>query len=48
MVKQPCVYLLASRRKGTLYVGMTSNLVKRVWWEHKSDLVDGFTKRYHR
>ena len=45
MVKQPCVYLLASRRKGTLYVGVTSNLVKRVW-EHKSDLVDGFTKRY--
>lgn len=43
--KQPCVYLLASRRNGTLYAGVTSNLVKRVW-EHKSDLVEGFTKRY--
>jgi putative endonuclease len=35
-VKQPCVYLLASRRNGTLYVGVTSDLVKRVW-EHKRD-----------
>ena len=43
--KQPCVYLLASQRNGTLYAGVTSNLVKRVW-EHKSDLVEGFTKRY--
>jgi len=42
---QPCVYILASRRNGTLYVGVTSNLVKRVW-EHKNDEVDGFTKRY--
>ena len=45
MEKQPCVYLLASRRNGTLYVGVTSNLVKRVW-EHKSNCVEGFTKRY--
>jgi putative endonuclease len=44
-MKQPCVYLLASRRNGTLYVGVTSNLVKRVW-EHKQDVVEGFTKRY--
>ena len=44
-MKQPCVYLLASRRNGTLYVGVTSDLVKRVW-EHKEDLADGFTKRY--
>ena len=43
--KQPCVYMLASRRNGTLYVGVTSNLIKRVW-EHKNDLVEGFTKRY--
>ena len=42
---QPCVYLLASRRNGTLYVGVTSNLTQRVW-QHKSNLVQGFTKRY--
>ncbi len=45
MVKQPCVYILASSRNGTLYVGVTSDLQKRVW-EHKSNLVEGFTKRY--
>ena len=44
-VKQPCVYILASQRNGTLYVGVTSNLVQRIW-QHKSDLVDGFTKKY--
>jgi putative endonuclease len=43
--KQPSVYILASNRKGTLYVGVTSNLVKRVW-EHKNDMAEGFTKRY--
>ena len=42
---QPCVYLLASRRNGTLYVGVTSNLVKRIW-EHKNNLVQGFTQKY--
>ena len=42
---QPCVYLLASRRNGTLYVGVTSNLVKRVW-EHKNNVVKGFTQKY--
>jgi len=45
MNRQPCVYLLASKRNGTLYVGVTSDLVKRVW-EHKNHFVDGFTKRY--
>ena len=45
MNKEPCVYILASRRNGTLYTGVTSSLIKRVW-EHKSDLVEGFTKRY--
>ena len=43
--KQPCVYLLAGKRNGTLYVGVTSDLVKRVW-EHKNDLVEGFTAKY--
>ena len=45
MAKTLCVYLLASRRNGTLYVGVTSDLIKRVW-QHKNDLVEGFTKRH--
>lgn len=45
MDKKPAVYILSSRRNGTLYIGVTSNLVKRVW-EHKNDLAAGFTKRY--
>ena len=45
MAKQPCVYLMASRRNGTLYVGVTSDLMKRAW-EHKNGAVEGFTKRY--
>lgn len=39
------VYILCSKRNGTLYVGATSDLIKRVY-EHKHDLVDGFTKNY--
>jgi putative endonuclease len=39
------VYLLASRRNGTLYVGVTSDLAGRIW-EHKQDFVAGFTRRY--
>ena len=46
MEKTPCVYILASRRNGTLYVGVTSDLLKRCW-EHKENLIDGFTKRYN-
>ena len=45
MEKQFVVYILASRRNGTLYVGVTSDLVKRVW-EHRQGFVDGFTKEY--
>ena len=45
MEKQPCVYLLASKRNGTLYTGVTSNLLKRVW-EHKNNLVESFTSKH--
>ena len=44
-MKDPCVYMLASARNGTLYVGVTSDLIQRVW-QHRNDLVAGFTKRY--
>ncbi|UYO50024.1 GIY-YIG nuclease family protein [Rhodopseudomonas palustris] len=44
-MKQPYVYIVASRRNGTLYVGVTSDLPKRVY-EHREGLVDGFTKKY--
>ena len=43
--KQFYVYILCSKRNGTLYIGVTSDLVKRIY-EHKNDLVDGFTKKY--
>jgi len=43
--RQPAVYILASNRNGTLYIGVTSDLVQRIW-EHKHDVVPGFTRRY--
>ena len=45
VMKQPCVYIMTSGWDGTLYTGVTSDLIKRVW-EHKNDAVDGFTKKY--
>ena len=45
MERQPCVYMMASQRNGTLYIGVTSNLIKRIW-EHKTNVVEGFTKKY--
>ena len=45
MKRQPCVYVLASKPNGTLYTGVTSDLLKRVW-QHKNDAVEGFTKKY--
>jgi putative endonuclease len=45
MEKIFAVYILASRRNGTLYTGVTSNLPKRVW-EHREGVADGFTKQY--
>ena len=41
----PCVYIMASSRNGTLYIGVTSELVKRTW-QHKNEVIEGFTKKY--
>ncbi len=45
MPKQFYVYILASKRNGTLYIGVTSNLVQRTW-QHKEGQVEGFSKKY--
>ena len=45
MTKQPCVYMLSSHRNGTIYIGVTSDLIKRVY-QHREGMVEGFTKRY--
>jgi putative endonuclease len=46
MIKNYYVYILASKRNGTLYIGVTSNLAKRIY-EHKHELIGGFTKKYN-
>jgi putative endonuclease len=45
VMARACVYILASKRNGTLYVGVTSDVARRVW-EHKSGAVAGFTQKY--
>jgi len=43
--KRPAVYILANKRNGTLYIGVTSDLAKRIW-EHQNNMAEGFSKRY--
>ena len=45
MERQPAVYILASKQNGTLYIGVTSDLVERVW-QHRNDMTKGFSKKY--
>lgn len=42
---EPCVYILTNQRNGTLYVGVTSNPIQRIW-QHKEGIVEGFSKKY--
>jgi putative endonuclease len=44
--RKPAVYIMASKRNGTLYTGVTSGLARRTW-EHQQGLVEGFTKKYN-
>ena len=46
MTKQGFVYILTNKNNTTLYIGVTSNLIKRIY-EHKNKLIDGFTKKYN-
>ncbi|MFW5634824.1 MAG: GIY-YIG nuclease family protein [Erythrobacter sp.] len=43
--RHPCVYILASQRHGTLYIGVTSDLIQRLW-QHRNGMIEGFTRRY--
>jgi len=45
-MKQPCVYLLANKKHGVIYIGVSSDLIKRVW-QHKNNVVKSFTQKYH-
>ena len=44
-MKQPCVYILANKSNGTLYIGVTSDFAQRIW-AHKTDAVEGFTQKH--
>ncbi len=44
-MKQPAIYIMSNKKNGTIYTGVTSNLTQRVF-QHKSDLLEGFTKKY--
>ena len=45
-LKKPFVYILTNKPRGTLYVGVTSDLVKRIW-QHKNNVFEGFSRKYH-
>ncbi|MGG2396237.1 GIY-YIG nuclease family protein [Pseudomonas sp. SH1-B] len=45
-MKQPAVYIMASQRNGTLYTGVTANLLQRIW-QHREKMVEGFTRQYN-
>jgi putative endonuclease len=45
-MKQPIVYIITNKKNGTLYTGVTSNLVQRIY-QHKENLLEGFTKKYN-
>lgn len=44
-MKSPAVYMMASQKQGTIYIGVTSNLIQRVW-QHRTGVVEGFTQQY--
>lgn len=46
MIKRPCVYIMANKKNGAIYTGVTSNLIKRIY-EHKNNIFCNFTKRYN-
>ena len=44
-MKQPAIYILSNKRNGTLYIGVTSDIIQRIW-QHKNNVMAGFTKKY--